>query len=88
MFDSVWINDIVQKLNAVIPQGVKQAQQDLQKTFRGIIQSKLAELDLVTREELNVQSELLRKTQAQLDEIQKQLETVRLSLKNQQNLKN
>ena len=46
---------------------------DLEKHFRELIKSTLNKLNLVTREEFDVQARVLAKTRAKLEELEKQL---------------
>ena len=46
------------------------ATKDIEKNMRALLSAFLARLDLVTREEFDVQTEVLRRTQAQLAELE------------------
>ncbi len=46
---------------------------DLDKHFRELLKSTLAKLNLVTREEFDVQTRVLAKTRAKLEELEKQI---------------
>lgn len=61
------IDDLAKKLIEALPDSVKHAKNDLQKTFHSILQSAFAKLDLVTREEFDVQAAVLAKTRNKLD---------------------
>lgn len=56
-----------------MPPAAKALQQDLEKNLRAAIQSVFARLDMVTREEFDVQSRVLARTRAKLDELEKQV---------------
>jgi len=47
--------------------------QDIQRNLRALIQSGLAKMDVVTREEFEAQAAVLERTRAKLDELEKQL---------------
>ncbi|HSB97467.1 MAG TPA: accessory factor UbiK family protein [Spongiibacteraceae bacterium] len=47
--------------------------QDIQRNLRALIQSGLAKMDVVTREEFEAQAAVLEGTRAKLDELEKQL---------------
>ena len=49
---------------------------DLEKHFHEFIKSALNKLNLVTREEFDVQSRVLAKTRAKLEELEKKIESL------------
>lgn len=65
--------DIAEKLTDALPPSLKQARDDLRANFRDILQNQLAKLDLVTREEFDVQKKMLERTRAKLEELEKKL---------------
>jgi hypothetical protein len=46
---------------------------DLEQNFKGVLQSQLAQLDLVTREEFDVQATVLRRTREKLATLEARL---------------
>lgn len=70
---SLNIEDLVTRLTAAIPSGVHAVKSDLEHNFRSILQSALAKLDLVTREEFDVQSQVLARTRQKLEELEKRV---------------
>lgn len=73
MFDPKAIDDIANRLAAAIPPGLSNLKEDLEKTFHAILQSALGKLDLVTREEFEVQKMVLAKTRAKLEDLEKRV---------------
>lgn len=73
MLDPKMFDDIVKRLSEVVPAGVKTVEADLQDKFRNILQSTFAQLDLVTREEFDVQAKVLARTRAKLEAIEQQI---------------
>ncbi|MDD5227993.1 MAG: accessory factor UbiK family protein [Methylococcales bacterium] len=73
MFDTKTIDDMANRLASVIPPGLHAIKEDLEKTFRAILQSALGKLDLVTREEFEVQKMVLAKTRANLEALEKRV---------------
>ena len=65
------IDDLARRLSNTVPAGLREAQQDLEKNFRTVLQNTLAKLDLVTREEFDVQSRLLSRTREKLEALEK-----------------
>jgi len=56
-----------------VPPGLKDARADLEQNFKSTLQAGLARLDLVTREEFEVQRAVLQRTREKLDAIERQL---------------
>ena len=73
MFDPKAIDDIANRLAGAIPPGLNNLKEDLEKNFHAILQSVLGKLDLVTREEFEVQKAVLSKTRARLEELEKRV---------------
>lgn len=73
MFDPKSIDDIASRLAGAIPPGLNSLKEDLEKNFRAILQSALGKLDLVTREEFEVQKMVLAKTRTKLEDLEKRV---------------
>jgi BMFP domain-containing protein YqiC len=71
MFDPKAIDDIANRLAGAIPPGLNNLKEDLEKTFQAILQGALGKLDLVTREEFEVQKMVLAKTRSRLEDLEK-----------------
>ncbi|MFC4819951.1 ubiquinone biosynthesis accessory factor UbiK [Dokdonella ginsengisoli] len=67
------IDDLAQRLAALVPPGLAQAREDLTENFRGALQSGLRQLDLVTREEFDVQRCVLLRTREKIEELEQQI---------------
>jgi len=73
MFDPKSIDDIANRLAGAIPPGLNHLKEDMEKNFHAILQAALAKLDLVTREEFEVQKLVLAKTRSKLEELEKRV---------------
>lgn len=71
MFDPKSIEDIAKRLSDSVPAGLANFKEELDKNFHAILQSALGTLDLVTREEFEVQKAVLAKTRSKLEELEK-----------------
>ncbi|HTC51715.1 MAG TPA: accessory factor UbiK family protein [Steroidobacteraceae bacterium] len=60
------VNEIAQRLLESLPAAVRGAQADLENNFRVVLRHTLGKLDLVTREEFDVQTKVLERTRARL----------------------
>ena len=73
MFDPKTIDDIANRLANVIPPGINALREDMEKNFRAILQSAFGKLDLVTREEFEVQKAVLAKTRQKIETLEIQV---------------
>jgi ubiquinone biosynthesis accessory factor UbiK len=67
------IDDLARRLAALVPPGLKEARDDLAGNFKSALQSGLRELDLVTREEFDVQRCVLLRTREKIEELEAQV---------------
>ena len=72
--DKKFFEDLSQKLTDVLPSGLKEFKSDAEDNFRGILQGAFAKMDLVTREEFDVQADVLSRTREKLDILEAQVE--------------
>ena len=73
MFDPKFIDDLSQRLHASLPEGMRVLQQDIDRNLRAAVQAALGKLDLVTREEFEVQAKVLARTRAQVDALSRRV---------------
>jgi ubiquinone biosynthesis accessory factor UbiK len=73
MFDSKSIDDIANRLANAIPPSFIHLKEDAEKNFHAILQSALARLDLVSREEFEVQKAVLAKTRQKLEALEQRV---------------
>jgi BMFP domain-containing protein YqiC len=73
MMDRQDIDQIALRLVSLVPPGLAQAQQDLRANFQDVLAQGLRRLDLVTREEFEVQSQVLARTRAKVDELEQRV---------------
>ena len=72
-FDPRLIDDLARRLAGSVPESVSALRRDLEQNFKGVLQSQLAKLDLVTREEFDVQAAVLKRTREKLAALEKRL---------------
>ena len=73
LIDFRTLDDLSQRLGAILPPSLGEARSDLTKNFRSALQAGLARLDLVTREEFEVQRLVLRRTREKLEALEQRL---------------
>ncbi|MDX1509122.1 MAG: accessory factor UbiK family protein [Woeseiaceae bacterium] len=61
------IESLARKLADSVPQGLRSMRDDLEANFRSVLTSGLGKLDLVTREEFEVQQAVLARTREKLE---------------------
>ena len=71
MIDLSHLDDLARRLSALVPPGVREGREELQQNFKAVLQSGLSRLDLVTREEFEVQRAVLLRTREKLEELQR-----------------
>jgi len=72
------LDELARRLAESVPESVKAFGRDLEGNFKAVLQAQLAKLDLVTRQDFDVQSAILQRTQAKLADLEarvKELET-------------
>lgn len=69
VLDSRILDDIAKKLADSVPVGLRDLKAEAEKNFRAVLQSVFAKLDLVTREEFDVQASVLSRTRERLEEL-------------------
>ena len=72
-FDSRLIDDLARRLAGTLPESMVALRRDLEQNFKSVLQSGLTRFDLVTREEFDVQTAVLRRTRAKLEQIEARL---------------
>ncbi len=72
-FDPKNLDDLARRLADSVPPGVTAVRDDLAANFRAVLQSGLARLELVTRQEFDVQSGVLRRARERLEELESRL---------------
>jgi BMFP domain-containing protein YqiC len=71
MIDFEKLDDLARRLSSLVPPSLRDGRDELQENFKSVLQSGLAKLDLVTREEFEVQRAVLLRTRERLDELQR-----------------
>ena len=73
MFDNKIFDDVSKKLFDSLPESLKSVEKDIQQKFKTVLTSTFDKLDLVTREEFEVQKKVLAKTRKKIDAIEQEL---------------
>ena len=73
MIDYRKLDELMDKLMGVIPDSVKAMQKDMASNMRAVLESGLRKMNLVSREEFDVQSTLLARLQERVMQLEQQL---------------
>jgi ubiquinone biosynthesis accessory factor UbiK len=77
--DPRFIDELARRLSAAIPPGVIAVRRDLEENFKAVLQSALTRLDLVSRQEFDVQTAVLRRTREKLEALEARIEKLQRS---------
>jgi len=73
--DPRFIDDLARRLAGTVPESLTAVRRDLEANFKAVLQAGLAKLDLVTRQEFDVQAGVLRRTREKLEALEARLAT-------------
>lgn len=71
--DAKFIEDLARRLAANVPGSVRAMQADLERNFEALLGSTFDKMDLVTREEFDVQRRVLERTREKLAKVEAEL---------------
>lgn len=67
------VNRIIELVGERLPEGVAELGQDLRLNLAAVVKESLAKMDLVTREEFDIQSRVLARTRQRLEQLEQQV---------------
>ena len=77
------VDSLIEKLMQALPEGVSSLGKDIQTELRTNLHSVLRKMDLVTREEFEIQREVLIRSRQKLENLEKQVAELEQLIKNQ-----
>jgi BMFP domain-containing protein YqiC len=80
MFNAKKIEDIAKQVTDAIPPKFKEIANDIEEKTKVVLQRKLSQLDVVSREEFDVQTQVLLKTREKLAELENKLAEIEAKL--------
>ncbi|HID44989.1 MAG TPA: accessory factor UbiK family protein [Chromatiaceae bacterium] len=83
MIDPKILDDISTKVSGTLPKGLQALQNDLQHNLRSGLEAALNKLNLVTREEFDVQQAVLMRTREKIEALEKQITELEKRLQDQ-----
>ncbi|HGG61022.1 MAG TPA: accessory factor UbiK family protein [Gammaproteobacteria bacterium] len=76
MIDSQQLDDLAKRLAGLMPESMSRFQQDIEKNLKAGLKGVLQKMDLVTREEYDVQAALLARAQKRLAELEQRIQAM------------
>ena len=83
MLNTKKIEELTQQIHNALPEGVRQLGEDIDQKIKEILQFQLGRLDMVTREEFDVQAQVLAKTREKLHALETRVEQLERRLNEQ-----
>ena len=71
MIDLAQLDELARRLSSLVPPGLREGREELQQNFKSVLQTGLGKLELVTREDFEVQRAVLARTREKLDAIER-----------------
>ena len=70
------IDDVASKISSGIPDSLKTIASELESNCKSVLRASFEKLDLVTREEFDIQKEVLVKTRLKLEQLEKKVDAL------------
>ena len=80
MLDPKKLEDLAKQIADAVPPGVKNMAEEDEGRVKAVLQSQLSKLDLVTREEFDIQSQVLIRTREKLDAMESRIAELEVKL--------
>jgi BMFP domain-containing protein YqiC len=81
MIDNQTINRLSDKINELLPPGLQQVKSDFDARLKSLLQQQLANYEMVSREEFDIQAKVLERTRKKLEIIETRLKELEKTLK-------
>jgi ubiquinone biosynthesis accessory factor UbiK len=78
--NSSGLDELARRLADSVPESVRAFGRDLEGNFKAVLQAQLSKLDLVSRQEFDVQAAILERTQAKLTAMEARLKEIEARL--------
>src|SRR6478735_11980659 len=78
--DLAHIDELARRLSSLVPGSLRESREELQQNFKSVLQTGLGKLDLVTRDEFDVQRAVLLRTRDKLNELQRAIDRIEAQL--------
>jgi len=75
------LDELAREMAEAVPKHLRALGEDLERNFKALLQSGFERMDLVTREEFDVQAAVLQRTREKLEALEARLDALERSLK-------
>ena len=73
MIDHKTMYELSKKISDILPDSVQMLKSDLDKNIRAVLESTLSKMNIVSREEFDIQCALLNRTREKLNQLEDQI---------------
>ncbi len=73
MIDAKLLDDLANRVTSILPDGLHTLHADIEKNVRSILEAGLSHLDLVSRDEFELQSAVLARSREKLERLEQRL---------------
>jgi BMFP domain-containing protein YqiC len=80
LFNADTLDDLARRLADSVPESLRRVGRDIEGNFKAVLQAQLSKLDLVSRQEFDVQAAVLRRTQAALEAMEARVKDLEAKL--------
>lgn len=74
------LDEMMKKFSELMPENMRNAQEDMEKNMRSVLESGLQKMNLVTREEFDIQTAVLQRTREKVDALEQQVKVMEATL--------
>jgi BMFP domain-containing protein YqiC len=78
--NSTGLDDLARRLADSVPESLRVFGRDMENNFKAVLQAQLSKLDLVTRQDFDVQAAILERTQTKLAALEARLKEIEAKL--------
>ncbi len=76
IIDPKIIEEFSKKINAFLPESANEIKSDFEANLKSLLQATLVKMDVITREEFDVQTQVLAKTREKLEVLEEKLDSI------------
>jgi ubiquinone biosynthesis accessory factor UbiK len=73
MIDTRFIDDTVKRISEAMPTGARRIQEDVERNVRAVLGSTLSRLDLVNRDEFEIQKGVLQRSREKIEALEQRV---------------
>lgn len=76
MIDAKKVEEVARKIHEAMPQGIREFGEDVERKIRQILQAQFSRLDLISREEFDLQTQMLLRTREKLNALESRVQAL------------